>query len=131
MMQEKHIYEYAVIRVVPRVERGEFLNVGVIVFCKSLSFLNMLYSVDEDRLKAIYGDIDIEDIRCHLESYEKICHGAKGGGPIALLDLPSRFRWLTAKRSTIIQSSEVHPGLCSDPTQTLEKLFNELVGSKP
>lgn len=127
MMQDKHIYEYAVIRVIPRVERGEFLNVGVIVFCKGLSYLNMVYSVDEDRLKSLYADIDIDDIKCHLESYEKICSGADTGGPIAKLDLPSRFRWLTAKRSTIIQSSEVHPGLCSDPTQTLEKLFSELV----
>jgi hypothetical protein len=129
MMQDKHIYEYAVIRVVPRVERGEFLNVGVIVFSKSLSYLNMIYSVNEDRLKALYADIDIDDIRCHLDSYEKICNGANNGGPIAQLDLPSRFRWLTAKRSTIIQSSEVHPGLCSDPQQTLDKLFSELVGS--
>jgi hypothetical protein len=128
-MQDKHIYEYAVIRVVPRVERGEFLNVGVIVFCKSLSYLNMIYSVDEDRLKALYADIDIDDIKCHLGSYEKICNGSDSGGPIAQLDLPSRFRWLTAKRSTVIQSSEVHPGLCSDPKQTLDKLFSELVGS--
>ena len=128
-MQDKHIYEYAVIRVVPRVERGEFLNLGVIVFCKSLSFLDMRYLINEERLKALFNDIDISDIRCHLESYEKICKGEYSGGPIARLDLPSRFRWLTARRSTIIQSSEVHPGLCSDPEQTLEKLFNELVGS--
>ena len=128
-MQDKHIYEYAVIRVVPRVERGEFLNVGVIVFCKSLSYLDMIYSVEEDRLRALYADIDINDIKCHLDSYEKICNGSDSGGAIAQLDLPSRFRWLTAKRSTIIQSSEVHPGLCSDPKQTLEKLFSELVVS--
>jgi Protein of unknown function (DUF3037) len=128
-MQDKHIYEYAVIRVVPRVERGEFLNVGVIVFCKSLAFLEMRYLINEERLHAIYTDIDIEDIRCHLESYEKICKGEYSGGPIARLDHPSRFRWLTARRSTIIQSSEVHPGLCSDPQQTLDKLFSELVSS--
>jgi hypothetical protein len=128
-MPDKHIYEYAAIRVVPRVERGEFLNVGVIVFCKSLPFLDMSYLINEDRLMALYTGIDIADIRCHLESYEKICRGEFSGGPIARLDLPSRFRWLTAKRSTIIQSSEVHPGLCSDPAQILDKLFNELVSS--
>lgn len=126
-MPDKHIYEYAAIRVVPRVERGEFLNVGVILFCKSRAFLDMRYLISEERLKALYGEIDIADIRCHLESFEKICKGQFSGGPIALLDLASRFRWLTAKRSTIIQSSEVHPGLCLDPLQTLEKLFNELV----
>jgi hypothetical protein len=128
-MQEKHIYEYAAIRVVPRVERGEYLNVGVILFCKSQAYLDMRFLITEERLIALYGEIDIADIRCHLESYEKICRGESSGGPIAQLDLPSRFRWLTAKRSTIIQSSEVHPGLSSDPTQTLGKLFNELVSS--
>ncbi|HSF45227.1 MAG TPA: DUF3037 domain-containing protein [Chitinophagaceae bacterium] len=128
-MQDKHIYEYAIIRVVPRVERGEFMNVGVIVFCKTLSFLEMRYLIHEERLKLLHNDIDIPDIQCHLESYQKICKGEESGGPIARLDLPSRFRWLTAKRSTIIQSSEVHPGLCSDPQETLEKLFSELVSS--
>lgn len=128
-MQDKQLYEYAVIRVVPRVERGEFVNVGVILFCKSLRFLDIRYQVPEDRLKALYFEIDIADIRCHLDSYAKICKGDAAGGPIAQLDLPSRFRWLTAKRSTVIQSSEVHPGLCTDPDQTLDKLFNELVGS--
>ncbi len=126
-MQDKHIYEYAVIRVVPRVERGEFLNLGVILFCKGLGFLDMRYKVTEDRLRALYADIDVDDIRCHLDSYEKICKGDQNGGPIARLDLPSRFRWLTARRSTVIQSSEVHPGLCMDPASTLAKLFHELV----
>lgn len=125
-MQGKHIFEYAAIRVVPRVERGEFLNVGVILFCKSLSYLDLKYQLDEKRLRALFGEIDIEDLRCHLEIFEDICQGRAEGGPIALLDQPSRFRWLTAKRSTIIQSSEVHPGLCSAPEQTLDKIFKEL-----
>lgn len=128
-MQDNHIFEYATIRVVPRVERGEFLNVGVIVFCKRLSFLELRYDLNEDRLKAVYPEIDLADIKCHMDSFQKICKGDTAGGPIALLDLPSRFRWLTAKRSTIIQSSEVHPGLSADPKPTLEKLFNELVSS--
>jgi hypothetical protein len=87
----------------------------------------MRYQINEDRLRSLHHDIDIRDIRCHLESFEKICNGEFSGGPIALLDPASRFRWLTAKRSTIIQSSEVHPGLCDDPVKTLEKLFRELV----
>lgn len=128
-MPDKNIFEYATIRVVPRVERGEFLNVGVIVFCKRLSYLGIRYVLHGDRLKALYQDIDLPDIKCHMESFEKICKGDPAGGPIALLDLPSRFRWLTAKRSTIIQSSAVHPGLCTDPEQTLTKLFGELVSS--
>lgn len=126
-MPDNHIFEYATIRVVPRVERGEFLNVGVILFCKRLFFLDIRYDLNEDRLKAVYPEIDLADIKCHMESFEKICTGDASGGPIALLDLPSRFRWLTAKRSTIIQSSEVHPGLSADPETTLEKLFAELV----
>lgn len=126
-MQEKHIFEYASIRVVPRVERGEFINVGVIVFCKSLGYLDMRFLVDETRLRALHEGIDVEDIRCHLDAFQKICKGDPSGGPIAQLDQPSRFRWLTAKRSTILQSSEVHPGLCTSPGDVLEKLFNELV----
>lgn len=126
-MQDNHIFEYATIRIVPRVERGEFLNVGVILFCKRPSFLDIRYELNEDRLKALYQEIDLADIKCHMESFEKICKGDASGGPIALLDLPSRFRWLTARRSTIIQSSEVHPGLTADPEPTLEKIFSELV----
>jgi hypothetical protein len=126
-MQEKQVYEYAVIRVVPRVERGEFLNAGVILFCKQRQYLGMRYQVDEARLLALYPDADIAEIRCHLEAYEKICKGSPDGGPIAQLDLPSRFRWLTAKRSTMIQGSEIHPGLCTEPGQTLDRLFNHLV----
>jgi hypothetical protein len=126
-MQDNHIFEYATIRVVPRVERGEFLNVGVILFCKKRSYLGIRFRLDQARLQAIFPDVDIPDIQCHMESFEKICKGDSTGGPIAMLDLPSRFRWLTAKRSTIIQSSEVHPGLSADPEATMEKLFSELV----
>ena len=126
-MQEKQVFEYAVIRVVPRVERGEYLNTGVILFCKAQAYLGMKYVVSEEKLRALYDEIDLFEISCHLEAFEKICLGDPNGGPIAALDLPSRFRWLTAKRSTMIQSSEVHPGLSSDPKGTLEKLFTELV----
>lgn len=117
------------IRVVPRVERGEFINVGVVVFSKSLDFLDMQYVVDPVRLNALFPGIDTADIREHLETFSSICHGADGAGPIAQLDKPSRFRWLTAKRSTVIQCSDVHPGLCTDPQTMLPRLFQEQVES--
>lgn len=126
-MQEKHTFEYAVIRVVPRVEREEFLNVGVIVFCKRPAFLDMKYVLDEKRLLAIDPAIDLADVRMHLQAYEQISKGVKGSSPIAELDHAARFRWLTAKRSTIVQSSAVHPGLCADLSVTTEKLFQKLV----
>ena len=127
-MQENHLFEYAVIRVVPRVEREEFLNVGVIIYCKKPAFLKTTYTLDEQRLLSISPELDLEDVRCHLAAFEQIAHADPEGGPIAKLDIASRFRWLTAKRSTIVQTSAVHPGLCIDPQKTLEKLHMELVG---
>ncbi len=126
-MQDKHLYEYAVIRVLPRVEREEFLNVGIILFCKKEKFLKVLYQLDESRLKCLAEDFDLEQIRKNLESFEKICLGEKDGGPIAQLDVPSRFRWLTAVRSSVIQTSRPHPGMCCNLEETLQRLFKELV----
>lgn len=126
-MQDKHLYEYAVIRVLPRVEREEFLNVGIILFCKKEKFLKVLYQLDESRLKCLAEDFDLEQIRKNLESFEKICLGQKEGGPIAQLDVPSRFRWLTAVRSSVIQTSRPHPGMCCNLDETLKRLFKELV----
>lgn len=126
-MPENHLFEYAVIRVVPRVEREEFLNVGVMLFCKKTAFLQMLYTVDEKRLTALHSDIDIEDVKCHLHALEQICVGKATDSPIATLDAPGRFRWLTAKRSTIVQMSAVHPGLCTDATEALQRLFQQVV----
>lgn len=126
-MQDKHLYEYAVIRVLPRVEREEFLNVGIILFCKKEKFLKVLYQLDESRLKCLDEDFDLEQIRKNLESFEKICLGEKDGGPIAQLDIPSRFRWLTAVRSSVIQTSRPHPGMCCKLDETLKRLFKELV----
>ncbi len=126
-MHDRHLYEYAVIRVLPRVEREEFLNVGIILFCKKEKFLKVLYQLDEQRLKCLAEDFDLEQIRKNLESFEKICLGEKNGGPIAQLDVPSRFRWLTAVRSSVIQTSRPHPGLCSNLDETLKRLFKELV----
>lgn len=126
-MQDKNTFEYAIIRVVPRVEREEFLNVGVIVFCKRPPFLQVRYTLDEGRLLALYPKLDIEEVKAHLAAFEQISRGDKDAGPIAALDHAGRFRWLTAKRSTVVQTSAVHPGLCSDLTATTDKLHNQLV----
>ena len=126
-MQDKHLFEYAIIRVVPRVEREEFLNVGVILYCRDLKFLKALYTIDKDRLHAVCGNVDCDEVNDHLNSITKICTGDASGGPIALLDHASRFRWLTATRSTVVQSSKVHPGFCTNADETLHKLFQQLV----
>jgi len=126
-MQGNHLFEYAVIRIVPRVEREEFLNVGVILYCKKPPFLQTKITLNQHRLLALYPDIDIEEIQSHLHAFEQIIAGDEKAGPIALLDLASRFRWLTAKRSTILQTSVVHPGLCKDPAATLSHLHKQLV----
>lgn len=126
-MQEKHLYEYSVIRVMPAVEREEFLNVGIILFCKKAGFISVHYSLDKLSLLSFSKEFDLEQVRLNLESLEKIARGDKDGGPIARLDLPSRFRWLTAVRSSSIQTSRPHPGLCNDLEQTAGRLFRELV----
>lgn len=126
-MQELHIFEYAVIRVVPRVEREEFLNVGVILYCRQYNFLRMLYHLDGNRIRALCSKIDLEELQEHLRAFEQISMGDASSSPIARLDLASRFRWLTATRSTIVQSSKTHPGLCIDPSVTLERLYQQLV----
>ncbi|MCX6217175.1 DUF3037 domain-containing protein [Spirosoma sp.] len=122
-----HLFEYAVIRVMPRVEREEFINVGVIVYCRSLGFLKTLYTLNETRLHALSADLDIDEVRERIQAFEKICAGRREGGTIGQLGIAERFRWLTATRSTIVQSSPVHPGLCTDAGETLTKLFEQLV----
>lgn len=126
-MPEKHVFEYAVVRVVPRVEREEFINVGVILFCKKLNFLQALITVDEERLCCFVKSDDIKEIENNLNAFDQICRGSSIGGPIGALDEASRFRWLTATRSTVVQASKVHPGLSADPLKTLIKLHAQLV----
>jgi hypothetical protein len=126
-MQDRNLYEYAVIRIVPKVEREEFLNVGVILFSKEKQFLRAKFAIDKSRLEAFSKDLDIAELEEHLQAMEKISAGQPGSGPIALLDAASRFRWLTATRSTVVQPSKVHPGFCSDPEKALDKLFSDLV----
>ena len=125
-MPDKLLYEYAVIRVVPKVERDEFFNVGVILMSKERDFLQMKTQVNETKLKALSSAVDADMINAYLDAWALVCAGRKGGA-IGALALRVRFRWLTANRSTIIQSSPIHPGYCDDPEQELEKLFNQLV----
>jgi hypothetical protein len=126
-MPEKDLFEYAIVRIVPKVEREEFINVGVIVYCAKQKFLQALFTINEERLRAFCTKTDLAELKEHLDSYNNICKGTPGSGPIGQLDLASRFRWLTATRSTVVQSSKVHPGLCEDATETLQKLFAQLV----
>lgn len=126
-MQEKHLFEYAVVRVVPRVEREEFINAGIILYCRDQRFLGVMFSVDEQRLHALCPLLDIDELRDHLHAFEQIAIGNKDAGPIAKLDLAGRFRWLTATRSTVVQASKVHPGLCVDAGEMLAKLHRQLV----
>ncbi|WP_183557379.1 DUF3037 domain-containing protein [Mucilaginibacter sp. SP1R1] len=126
-MQELQLFEYAVIRVVPRVEREEFINVGVVLYCPKQRFLKVRFLLDEVRIIAFSNTLDMDCLKDNIYSFERICNGDKHGGPIAKLDIASRFRWLTATRSTVVQSSKVHPGLCLDADLTLVKLFEQLV----
>ncbi|MGI4874507.1 MAG: DUF3037 domain-containing protein [Janthinobacterium lividum] len=127
-MPELHVFEYAVVRLVPRVEREEFLNAGVILLCQRLGFLQARLALPETRLHALTdGHANPVELRERLRSFERICWGRPEGGPIGQLGLAERFRWLTAQRSTVVQTSAVHPGLCSDAAQALERLFEQLV----
>lgn len=128
-MHGKHLYEYAVIRVVPRVEREEFINVGVVLCANKSDFIDCKIRLDEARLLALDPETDIELIRTNLQSFEKVCCGQKDGGNIATFDIASRFRWLTAVRSSVIQTSRPHPGITDDLQATLQRLFEEYVGN--
>lgn len=126
-MQENQLFEYAVIRIVPRVEREEFLNVGVILFSRKQNFLQALFQLDKTRLQAFSDKLDTAEVEEHLIAFERICKGGPDSGPIGQLDMASRFRWLTATRSTVVQTSKVHPGFCNTPGEAIEKLFAQLV----
>ena len=120
-------FEYAIIRVVPRVEREEFVNAGVILYCRERDFLAARIQVDESRIRGLHPATDVALVRQHLEAIPRICAGSAAGGPIARLPLAERFRWLTAPRSTMIQISPVHAGLCEEPQLALEDLFRQQV----
>ena len=128
MPAERHsVFQYAIIRVVPRVERGECLNVGVVLLCRPKRFLGARVHLDEGRLAGLAPDLDPELIRPHLAAIERIAAGDADAGPIARLGKAERFHWLVAPASTMIQPSEVHSGLCDDPLAELERLVATLV----
>jgi len=122
-MQGKHLYEYAVIRVLPRVEREEFINIGVILFSKRAKYIRMLYKLDEKRLNLFSTELDIDLLKETLISFEKVSNGDKTAGTIAQFDIPERFRWLTAVRSSCIQTSRTHPGYAENLVTALQNLF--------
>lgn len=126
-MQGSNLFEYAVIRYVPRPEREEFLNIGVILYCPSRKFLHMKFALHKNRIEAFYAGADVDDLNKYLEAFKEVCCGSSVDSPIAKLDIASRFRWLTATRSTIVQCSKVHPGFCDDPMEKLDKLQEQLV----
>ena len=126
-MPRRDTYDYAVIRVVPRVEREEFVNVGILLSCPTAKFLEARIEVDEARLLALDPDIDLETVRRHLAAMEAICAGGPGSGPIGLLPQRARFHWLTAKRSSIIQTSPVHLGRCLHAGNAVEHLMDRMV----
>ena len=126
-MSEPCTYDYAVVRVVPDVARGESLNAGVVLFAKSHGALLSRIHLDETRLALLAPDADVAMIRSHLESIERICEGGPAAGPHAELTASQRFHWLTAPRSTVIQLSPVHSGICDDPASETDRLFTRLV----
>jgi hypothetical protein len=121
-------FAYAVIRIVPQVQRGEGFNAGVVLFCRQLDFLGARVALDELRLAALAPGVSPDAIRPHLKAIVRIADGDRGSGPIAALPASDRFGWLASPSSTIIQPSPIHTGLSEDPRATLESLFAELVG---
>lgn len=126
-MSNRLAYDYTIIRVVPRVEREEFINAGVIVSCPAKKFLEAHILLDENRLRALDPSVDISSVRAHLGAIPLICRGGKEAGPIGQLSQRERFHWLSAPRSTIIQVSSVHTGLCEDPALALKHLIEQMV----
>jgi Protein of unknown function (DUF3037) len=120
-------FQYAVVRIVPRIERGEFVNAGVILFCRTRGFLEVRIELDEDRLAALAADIPLSELGEHLEALVQVGAGDASAGAVASLPQSERFHWLVAPSSTVIQTSPVHSGLCEDPAETLERLVRELV----
>jgi len=126
-MPARNSYDYALVRLVPHVERGECINAGVILFCRTRRFLGALIHLDSARALALAPRLDLDFVRQHLDRIPLICAGGEQAGSIGLLSQPERFHWLVSPRSTIIQTSPVHSGLCNDPQSTLEELFKEMI----
>jgi hypothetical protein len=128
-MRVQSSYDYAIVRVVPRVERGEFINAGVILFCRTRRFLGARIALDADRLLALAPNVGINDVTQHLSAIPILCAGGAEAGPIGAMPLAERFHWLVAPRSAMIQTSPVHSGLCDEPVEALDDLLRAFVGS--
>jgi hypothetical protein len=126
-MPERRDFQYTILRVVPRIDRGECINVGVVVYCRQHSFLGIRIELDEERLRALAPDLDPAAVEPHLEAIAAVVAGEPSAGPLAQLSPSERFGWVGAKSSTVIQPSEVHTGLSDDPQATLDHLFKSLV----
>lgn len=126
-MQDRFIFDYAVIRVVPKVDREEFINAGIILSCPDKDFLEADFHIDEEKLKVLDPEIDIEIIKAHLKAITEICNGGIGAGGLGKLSKRERFHWLTSPKSTIIQTSPVHSGYCIDPAEKLKQLLEQMV----
>lgn len=126
-MLDKVTFKYAIIRVVPKVEREEFFNVGVILFCKRKKFLDIKFHISEAKLNAFSSEIELNLLNDYLNAWKLVCQGDASGGKIGQLDLSDRFGWLTSCRSTMIQSSITHSGFDSDPKKALEAIFEKHV----
>ncbi len=120
-------FEYALLRVVPRVERGEFVNAGVVLYCQEKRFLEAAIDLDPERLRLLDPRLDAETVRAHLEAARRVCAGGPGAGPIGLLPPVQRFGWLVAPRSTVVQPGPVHTGLAEDPREALDRLLETMV----
>ena len=126
-MPAQSSFDYAILRVVPRVEREEFVNAGVILFCLERDYLAARVALDHERVRALFPETDLAGIEEHLLAVPRICAGGEGSGPIGGLTRRERFHWLVAPRSTVIQVSPVHAGLCEDPERALEHLMDRMV----
>jgi Protein of unknown function (DUF3037) len=125
-MHAKSSFDYALIRIVPRVEWEEFINAGVIVFCPEKQFLSVRIHINEARLRALWPELDLHSVKNRLTAFSRVSAADPSAGPIARLNQRQRFHWLVAPRSTVVQVSPVHTGLCESPEQVLDELFGRL-----
>src|SRR5579863_3809397 len=130
-MPARSSFDYAIVRIVPRIERGECVNVGAILFCRAHAFLEARIELDEARLRALAPTLDPAPLRAHLGLIPLICAGGAAAGPIGQLSQQQRFHWLTSPRSTIVQTAPAHSGLCADPAAALEHLLATMVRLPP